>query len=165
MITIAPVPNDPSTLRSAYACFPSGVTAVCALIDARPVGIAASSFAPVSIGPPLVSVCVQNTSTTWPLLRGRRRLGVSVLAEAQDLECRALAMKDGDRFASVDWEATPEGAVLVNGATAWLDCSIHAEVPAGDHAIVLLGIHGLRATPEVAPLVFHGSRFRRLAAA
>lgn len=165
MITIAAVPNDPTALRSAYACFPSGVTAVCALIDSRPVGIAASSFTPVSIGPPLVSVCVQNTSTTWPLLRGRRRLGLSVLAEAQDLECRALAMKDGDRFANVDWEFTPEGAVLINGATAWLDCSIHAEVPAGDHAIVLLGIHGLRATPEVPPLVFHGSRFRRLAAA
>ncbi|MBW0114109.1 flavin reductase, partial [Pseudonocardia sp. KRD-169] len=33
-----------------------------------------------------------------------------------------------------------------------------------DHAIALLRIHGLLARPDTAPLVFHGSRFRRLAA-
>ena len=165
MITIDPVPVDSSDLRNAYGCFPSGVTAVCAVVDGEPVGIAASSFTTVSVSPPLVSVCVQNTSTTWPRLRGRHRLGLSVLGERQHLQCRALAMKKGDRFADVDWGATPEGAVLVNGATAWLDCSIHAEVPAGDHVIVLLEIHGLRADAGVAPLIFHASRFRRLAAA
>jgi hypothetical protein len=30
--------------------------------------------------------------------------------------------------------------------------------------IVLLAIHALRAEPDRAPLVFHGSRFRQLAA-
>ncbi|BBZ15224.1 flavin reductase family protein [Mycobacterium branderi] len=164
-IDVDPVPTDPSKLRNAYGCFPSGVTAVCALVDGKPVGIAASSFTPVSVSPPLVSVCVQNTSTTWPRLRGRLRLGLSVLAEDQDLQCRALAMKNGDRFADIDWAPTSQGAVLVHGAAAWLDCSVHAEVPAGDHVIVLLEIHGVRCDPEAAPLVFHASQFRRLAAA
>jgi flavin reductase (DIM6/NTAB) family NADH-FMN oxidoreductase RutF len=89
---------------------------------------------------------------------------VSVLAESHDLACRTLSLKEGDRFAGVDWEASSGGAVFVHGSTAWLDCSVHSEVPAGDHAIVLLAIHGLRAEPEAPPLVFHGSRFRRLAA-
>ena len=65
----------------------------------------------------------------------------------------------------MDWGASAEGAVFVRGATAWLDCSIHAEVPAGDHVIALLEIRGLQADPGIAPLVLHGSRFRRLAAA
>jgi flavin reductase (DIM6/NTAB) family NADH-FMN oxidoreductase RutF len=89
---------------------------------------------------------------------------VSVLAEGQDAECRTLSMKHGDRFAGVSWEASAAGAVFVHGATVWLDCSVHSEVAAGDHAIVLLEIHGLEAEPETAPLVFHGSRFRQLAA-
>lgn len=165
MIAIDSVPVDTTGLRSAYGCFPSGVTAVCALVDGRPVGIAASSFTPVSLAPPLVSVCVQNSSTTWPSLRTRARLGLSVLAEGQDPECRSLAQTNGNRFAEVDWGTSAEGAVFVRGATAWLDCSIHAEVSAGDHAIVLLEIRGLQADPGIAPLVFHGSRFRRLAAA
>jgi len=155
---------DPQELRRAFACFPSGVAAVCALVDGVPDGMAASSFTSVSLDPPLVSVCVQNTSSTWPRLRNRDRLGVSLLAESQDVTCRTLAAKTGDRFAGVDWSATPEGAVLVCGATAWLDCSVDDELPAGDHTIVLLRIHGLRAEPDVAPLVFHGSRFRRLRA-
>ncbi|QIZ37735.1 flavin reductase family protein [Saccharopolyspora sp. ASAGF58] len=164
MIQLEPLTGDPRTLRQAFGCFPSGVTAVCTLVDGVPVGMAASSFTSVSMDPPLVSVCVQDTSATWPKLRPRTRLGVSVLAEGHDAECLSLSRKEGDRFAKVSWEATSDGAVYVHGATAWLNCSVERELPAGDHAIALLRIHGLRADPGAAPLVFHGSRFRTLAA-
>ncbi|MBN9739246.1 MULTISPECIES: flavin reductase family protein [unclassified Pseudonocardia] len=163
MIEIEPVTSDADHLRRTFGCFPSGVAAVCAMIDDEPVGMAASSFTSVSVAPPLVSVCVQNTSTTWPRLRDRARLGVSVLAEGHDQVCLSLARKTGDRFADVAWEQTRAGGVVVHGATAWLDCSLHSELPAGDHAIALLEIHGAYADPAAAPLVFHGSRFRRLA--
>jgi flavin reductase (DIM6/NTAB) family NADH-FMN oxidoreductase RutF len=115
------------------------------------------------MNPPLVSVCVQNDSATWPRLRGCTRLGVSMLADGQDAACRSLADKHGDRFAGVDWEPSGDGAVYVHGASAWLDCAVHAELPAGDHTIVLLRVHSLRADLHREPLVFHGSRFRQLA--
>jgi flavin reductase (DIM6/NTAB) family NADH-FMN oxidoreductase RutF len=157
--------GDPVQLRRAYGCFPSGVTVICALdAGGTPVGMAASSFTSVSMEPALVSVCVQTSSTTWPRLRGLPRLGVSVLAEGQDAAAQRLATKEGDRFAELDWVGTDDGGILVHGAVAWLDCSIHAEVTAGDHEIVVLAIHALRADPDRAPLVFHGSRFRQLAA-
>ncbi|MDH6436250.1 flavin reductase (DIM6/NTAB) family NADH-FMN oxidoreductase RutF [Streptomyces sp. SAI-144] len=164
MSPLVATPTDPVVLRQAFGCFPSGVTALCALDSGTPVGMAASTFTPVSLQPPLVSVCIQDTSSTWPRLRKASRLGLSVLAEGQDLVCRSLATKNGDRFADVGWEAGEDGSVYVLGAALWLDCSIHAELPGGDHTIVLLEIHGLKAEPERAPLVFHGSRFRRLAA-
>ncbi|GAA4706987.1 flavin reductase family protein [Pseudonocardia yuanmonensis] len=150
-------------LRQAFGCFPSGVTAVCAVIGSEPVGLAASSFTSVSIEPPLVSVCMQHSSTTWPRLRERPRLGLSVLAEGQDEICARLAGKTGDRFAGTRWYTADDGSVFLHGATLWVDCTIHAEVPAGDHDIVLLHVHGLRTDTAAAPLVFHGSRFRRLA--
>lgn len=150
-------------LRQAFGCFPSGVSAVCAQADGVPVGLAASSFTSVSVDPPLVSVCMQHSSTTWPKLRALPRLGPSVLAEGQDDICARLASRTGDRFAGTDWFASGDGSVFVHGATLWLDCTIHAEVPSGDHNIVLLRIHGLSADPGALPLVFHGSRFRRLA--
>ncbi|MFC5992986.1 flavin reductase family protein [Pseudonocardia hispaniensis] len=153
---------DPLTIRRAYSCFPSGVTAVCGLLDTRPIGLAASSFTGVSLDPPLASVCVQNTSSTWPMLRELPRLGVSVLGQDQEKVCRALAAEPEDRFTDTPWEAGSTGAVFIRDATAWLDCSIHDEVPAGDHGIVLLRIHAVIAEPEAAPLIFHGSRFRKL---
>jgi flavin reductase (DIM6/NTAB) family NADH-FMN oxidoreductase RutF len=164
MVGLETTSGDPAQLRRAYGCFPSGVTAMCVLEGDEPVGIAASSFTSVSVEPALVSVCVQNTSTTWPRLRRHPRLGLSVLAEGQNEACRALAMKTGDRFADLEWTAGPEGAVFVHGAVLHLDCSIHQEVPAGDHLIALLQVHALRAEPERSPLVFHASRFRQLLA-
>jgi flavin reductase (DIM6/NTAB) family NADH-FMN oxidoreductase RutF len=96
------------------------------------------------------------------VLRGRLRIGLSVLAEGQEEACVRLSAREGDRFAGTDWTGSPDGSAFVIGATAWLDCSLHAEVPAGDHSIALLTVHGLRVDQAVLPLVFHGSRFRRL---
>jgi flavin reductase (DIM6/NTAB) family NADH-FMN oxidoreductase RutF len=154
---------DPGHLRRVFSAFPSGVTAVAALVDGQPVGIAASSFTPVSLDPPLVSVCVAHSSTTWPVLRGSTRLGVSVLSADQEAAGRQLATRGIDRFAGLGWSATPDGAVLLDGASAWLECGLDQQVRAGDHDIVVLRVHDLDADHGLAPLVFHGSRFRRLA--
>ncbi|GAA1854147.1 flavin reductase family protein [Pseudonocardia ailaonensis] len=161
---IVPDLTDSHALRQAYGTFPSGVTAVCALRDGVPVGIAASSFVSVSMDPPLVSVCVQHTSTTWPQLADLPRLGLSVLGSTHDTACRQIASRTGDRFAGIAYTATEEGAVLLHDAAAWLDCSIFRVVPAGDHDLVLLRVEALQTHAEVAPLVFHGSRFHGLAA-
>ena len=149
-------------LRHAYGMFPSGVTAVCALMDEVPVGIAASSFTSVSIDPPLVSVCVGHSSATWPLLRSLPRLGISVLAEDHVDIVRQIASKTGDRFANVDWEAGAGEAVFVHGATLWLNCQIEDEIRAGDHDIVVLRVEELTPYPDASPMVFHASKFRQL---
>ena len=62
------------------------------------------------------------------------------------------------------WRATADGAVLLEGASAWLDCGIEREISVGDHDLVLLRVHALDDDPGVPPLVFHGSRYRRLSA-
>jgi len=154
---------DEAALRQAFGLFPSGVTAICGLRDGEPTGMVASSFTTVSLEPALVSVCVAQTSSTWPKLRERPRLGVSVLAEDHGTVARSLSAKDIDRFASVQWEATDHGAIFVYGSTLWLECTIDDEVPAGDHIIVVLRIQSLKTYPEVAPMIFHGSGFRKLA--
>lgn len=155
---------DAAQLRRTFGCFPSGVTAVCAIADSTPVGMAVSSFTSVSLEPPLVSVCIAHGSSTWPRLRNLPRIGVSVLGEGHGRAARQLAARDTDRFADLGYTTTPEGALLLHGSAAWLDCSLYAELPAGDHLIALLEIHGHLAVPDTEPLVFHGSRFRKLAA-
>jgi len=152
---------DGATLRKAFSCFPSGVTAVCGMVEGEPVGMAASSFTSVSLEPPLVLVCVSNSSRTWQSLRSVSRLGVSILSAEHDQACRQLAARDGERFAAIEWSATAEGAVVLAGATAWLECEVEQEVVAGDHLIVVLRIHTLEADPTVHPLVFHASIFKR----
>jgi flavin reductase (DIM6/NTAB) family NADH-FMN oxidoreductase RutF len=155
-------PFASAELRRVFGAFPTGVTAIAALVDGAPAGLAANSFTSVSLDPPLLSVCVAHTSTTWPVLADRARLGVTVLGAEQEAACAQLAARTGDRFAGLDWHATDDGAVLLDGGSAWFDCSIEQHVRAGDHDIVLLRIHALDADHSVPPLVFHASRFRRL---
>jgi flavin reductase (DIM6/NTAB) family NADH-FMN oxidoreductase RutF len=163
MIAAADDQFDQSLLRQAFGCFPSGVTAFCGLLDGVAEGMAASSFTSVSLDPALVSVCVANTSSTWPKLATLDRLGLSVLADDHAPVARSLASKSGDRFSGVDWVATDSGAVFVHGATLWLECAPFKRIEAGDHEIVVLQIMALAMYPDVAPMVFHRSSFRELA--
>jgi flavin reductase (DIM6/NTAB) family NADH-FMN oxidoreductase RutF len=154
---------DQAVLRRAFSAFPSGVVALCGVVDGAPQGMVASSFVTVSIDPPLVAFCVQWTSTTWPQLEALPRIGVSVLGESHDVAARQIASKVGDRFADLTTTTTDDGAIFLDGAGAWLDCSVEQTVPAGDHGIVLLRMHALTLHDGIEPLVFSGSAFRRLA--
>lgn len=154
---------DPGRLREAFGAFPSGVVAVAADVDGVATGLAASSFTSVSLDPPLVSFSVANSSKTWPDLRRAPRLGLSVLADHHGDVCRQLAGPVADRFTGIATTHSEEGAVVLDDAIAWFDCSIYREVEAGDHTIVLLLLHAVEHADSSRPLVFHRSTFGRLA--
>ncbi|CAN5422852.1 flavin reductase family protein [soil metagenome] len=160
----SPTDLSPTSLREAFGHFPSGVIAIAAEVDGVRVGLAASTFVPVSLDPPLVSFCVQNSSTTWPKLKDLPLLGISLLGEAHDAAARTLAAKTGDRFAGLNTVSTDGGAVFIDGTSVWLESAIEQEVPAGDHVIVVLRVHAVTLHDEVAPIVFHRSTFRKLGA-
>lgn len=154
---------DPRALRDAFGTFPSGVVALAAEVDGRPIGLAASSFTSVSLDPPLVSVNLAVTSKTWPDLRRSPHLGVTVLADHHAPVCRALAGPVDQRFDGVAWSVTPEGAVTLDDGLASFDCTIYREVEAGDHVLVLLRLHTVhQAAGSTGPLVFHRSGFGTL---
>jgi flavin reductase (DIM6/NTAB) family NADH-FMN oxidoreductase RutF len=154
----------PSSLREAFGHFPTGVVAIAAQVEGVREGLASSTFVPVSLEPPLVSFCVQNTSTTWPKLKGLPMLGISVLGEAHDAAALTLAAKTGDRFAGLETVSYTSGAVFIKGTGLWLESAIEQLIPAGDHTIVVLRVNGVTVDAEVAPIVFHRSTFRRLGA-
>ncbi|WP_415394494.1 flavin reductase family protein (plasmid) [Rhodococcus globerulus] len=153
---------DAPALRAAFGRFPSGVVAVCVEIDGERVGMAVSSFVAVSLDPPLVAFCVQNTSTTWPRFGASAHIGISVLGEVHHQAARTLAQKAGNRFDGLVTQTTDGGAVFVDGAVMWLDVSVTDTVPAGDHAIVLMHINDIEHRDGVLPIIFHDSQFRRL---
>lgn len=153
---------DPDMLRKAFSCWPSGVTAVCALVDGMPTGMAASSFTSISMDPPMVGVAMGRDSSTWPVLRDCPRLGISVLGSDHGSAARHLASKTGDRFEHLDWWAEEHGGVFIERSVAYFDCRLVHEYPAGDHTMVILQVVAFEGFPESTPLVFHRSRFPEL---
>lgn len=153
-------------VKSAFGAFPSGVAALCAEIDGVKVGMVASSFSVgVSFDPPMVMFSVQNSSTTWPVLKKAGRIGISILASAHDAACYQLSSRKGDRFAGLDVHGLESGALFVHDSTVWLECVVRSEIPAGDHHVVVLEVTALRVVADQEPLVYHGTRFRQLRAA
>jgi flavin reductase (DIM6/NTAB) family NADH-FMN oxidoreductase RutF len=158
--------NDTSALRYAFSLFPSGVVALIARVDREIEGMVASAFTVgVSLTPPLVSCAIQTKSRTWPRLREAPSIGISVLAEGQGEIAREIAGDDRlRRFASAPLRHVGSDAVFVSGAPVWFECTVHAEVEAGDHVVVLLEVVGVGADPALRPLVFHASSFNQLLA-
>ncbi|ETK35727.1 flavin reductase family protein [Microbispora sp. ATCC PTA-5024] len=146
----------PQHFRAVLGRFATGVVAITAIDPGtgEPCGLAANSFASVSLDPPLVSFCVAHTSTTWPRLRTARGLCVNVLADHQHQVCARLASSGGDKFAGLTWTLSPGGGPVIDGSLAWIDCTVEAEHVAGDHVIVVARVHGLDRHEDGGPLVF-----------
>ncbi|MGE7388299.1 flavin reductase family protein [Streptomyces sp. NPDC004126] len=148
------------TFREVLGAFASGIAVVAALDgDGRPAGLACQSFASLSLDPPLVLLCVGRSSTSWPRIRAAGRFGVSVLAEEQRAVCEALGRPGGDKFAGLEWEAGPYGAVRIPGALATLDCAPEAVHEAGDHHLVTARVLGLAARADGSPLLYFRSDY------
>lgn len=154
---------SPLDLRRAFSAYPTGVVALCAKDADGPTGMAMNSFASVSLDPPLVSVCVANTSTTWAKLKSAPSLGISVLGSGHGELCRKLSARGIDRFDGVDWREGGDGSVLIGDSALWLECAIWQVIDGGDHQIVLLEVKRSELFPATTPLLFHQSQFRDFA--
>lgn len=154
--------GDQTELRRVFGHFPSGLVVVAALGPDGPAGLLVSSFTSVSLEPPLVSVNIAHSSTTLPILRGTEHWGVTVLASGQRGLTERFRRPAAQRFDGVDWAATDDGAVHLDGGAAAFHTRVSELVPAGDHVIALLEVSGHVATTSVEPLVFHHSRLRDL---
>ncbi len=141
--------------RDVLGQFPTGVAIICALDeDGRPVGMAVGSFGSVSLDPPLVSFMPAVSSTTYPRIAAASHFCVSILASDQEDVCRAMASRDTDKFASIDWFPAPSGAPVIAKAIAWIDCAPEDTHVAGDHLIVIGRVQALAELDPSPPLVF-----------
>lgn len=155
--------EDAMLVRKAFAQFPSGVAVLAVDIDNEKHALVASSFmVGVSLEPCLVAVAVQKSSETWEYIREAGSVGVSIFGKGQGDLTRKLASKDrATRFEQVAFEIDQEGAVYIEDAALWLECSVHQVSEAGDHWIALLEVSKL-GVGDNEPLIWHGAKFREL---
>ncbi|HKT04683.1 MAG TPA: flavin reductase family protein [Rugosimonospora sp.] len=127
---------DPEVFRDVMASVPTPVAVVTTVVEGRPHGTTVSSFASLSLRPPMVLVALGQESELLRLLRHTNRFGVNVLSSGQRAVARAFARKDGDRFGEVEW-AMYGGLPRLAGTAAWLACEVDGIVTGGDHGIAM----------------------------
>jgi 3-hydroxy-9,10-secoandrosta-1,3,5(10)-triene-9,17-dione monooxygenase reductase component len=141
---------DERSLRAAFGRFATGVAFVTTEVHGTPLGLIVSSFAAVSLAPPLVSFCPSRDSITWQRMRHAERFSVHVLGARHSGFARRAAPPGADRFAEAD---------VLRDALASIECDLAAEHAAGDHWIVIGRVRRLQVGPDARPLVYFAGNF------
>jgi len=171
MSTSVPEP-DTQLFRDAMASFASGVNVISVWdVQGRPYGMTVSAFASVSIAPQLVLVCLNRECRTYLQIRRARAFGVNILG-LQGQEIADHCSQPGvDKTLPGDWLCRPaaadhsgqQSAPELREALAFLGCSVHSEVLAGGHSILLGSVKSIRlGEGGPAPLVYYRGGYRRI---
>ena len=153
-----PAAFDIGEFKSVMGSFATGIVVVTAAGATGPAGMACQSFVSLSLEPPYVSFCPALTSSSWPLIRAAGRFTVNILAEDQQELCRRFAVTGGDKFAGVDWRPGANGAPVLDGMLAWIECELETELPGGDHTVAVGRVTAaVQARTGTGPLLY----FRR----
>ena len=155
--------RNPAEFRRVLGHVPTGVVVVTSIgLDGEPVGMAVGSFTSVSLDPPLVGFLPARTSSTFPKIQQAGHFCVNVLSADQEDVCRSFA-RPGDKFAGIGWTSDGNQAPHLDGAVAWIDCTVESISDAGDHHFVLGRVHDLQVANDLLPLVFFQGGYGRFA--
>lgn len=152
------VPFELARYREVLGHFASGVTVVTAIEGGTPVGFTCQAFTALSLEPPLVALAPGKNSTSWPRIADAGTFCVNILAADQEALCRDFAVSGGDKFTGVGWKPASQGAPILDGVLAWVECAFVVAHDAGDHELVLGRVLDLGVNPG-KPLVFYRGGF------
>jgi flavin reductase (DIM6/NTAB) family NADH-FMN oxidoreductase RutF len=150
--------------KEALSKFASGVTIVTVSVQGTLHGMTASSFASVSLHPPLILVCLEKTSRTHSLVMESRAFAVNVLGERHQSIARVFSEHGLKPFDDLPHRRGQSNAPVLDDAIAWVDCVVYRIFDGGDHDIVLGEVVecGTRPSP---PLVYWNRAYRSLSRA
>jgi flavin reductase (DIM6/NTAB) family NADH-FMN oxidoreductase RutF len=157
---------DATAFRKALGQFASGVTVITTTHEGTPFGMTVSSFASVSLDPPLVLFCADKRARSGTMVGLAGVFAVNILAENQRSFSDLFAGKGTDderseKLAQVG-KIAETGAPILPDVLAWLDCRVDRTIDAGDHfiyvgLIVASGVHG-----DSRPLLYWHGGYQRL---
>lgn len=124
-------------LRTLARRVPGPVAVVTVAAEPHAVGLTVSTFATLSLEPPLVGVAVARAAALHELLRESGMFAVSLLAAGQEALAQHFArgVPPIALWEGIDARDGRTGAPLLAGALGWVECRLAAEEAAGSHTI------------------------------
>jgi len=160
------VSND--EYKAAMRRHPAGVTIVTLDSGKGPVGFTATSFASLSMEPPLLSFNIALNSSSIDALRAADSVVVHLLGEHQQHLSQRFSRSADQRFSDESlWSRLETGEPVLHGTPIWMRTTVHQLIPAGDHLLVIGHITRLHNENDdeaaAAPLLYHDGRYHRAA--
>lgn len=117
-----------------------------------PHGATVSSFAGLSLEPPLITVAFERKSSLLQRILKTGKFGVNLLGHGQDDLAMLFARRGADRFANTPWHYDA-GLPRIDGAAGWVACDLYNAVDGGDH-LLLFGLVVRAHQGQLPPLVY-----------
>lgn len=156
------MPIEKNQLRQVMGHFATGVTIITTLNKAGQMhGLTANAFTSVSLEPPLLLISVDKKAESWPAFEESRVFTVNILADDQEGLSRKFAVSGGNKFEGVAYRLGANGAPILDGALAFIECTLYAAYEGGDHSIYLGEIQQAEIR-EGKPLLFFRGGYRAL---
>ncbi len=154
-------------LRQVLGMYATGVTVITTQGGREPYGMTPNSFTGVSLAPPLVLVCAMSQAQGAATISANGHFAVNVLTAEQEAISHFFSSRNRprgpDAFAEIPHHRLVTGAPIINGAAAYLDCSLVAEYEVGDHTIFIGEVLALGAEPSARPpLLFFAGGYQTL---
>lgn len=156
------MPIEKNQLRQVMGHFTTGVTIITTVNkDGQMQGLTANAFTSVSLEPPLLLISVDKKAESWPAFEESKVFTVNILADDQEVLSRKFAVSGGDKFEGVAYRRGANGAAILEGALAYIECTLYAAYEGGDHSVYLGEIQEAEVR-EGKPLVFFRGGYRAL---
>jgi flavin reductase (DIM6/NTAB) family NADH-FMN oxidoreductase RutF len=156
----------PEAFRAAMRELASAVSIISCGEDDRRTGFTATSVCSLSAEPPTLIVCVNRSSSTWPILRDAPSFGINVLAAShRELAHRFAGLSGAEgaaRYEGGHWIKLATGAPLLSDALAAFDCSTEEIIERHSHAIVIGRVEAVRRRIGGAALVYRRGDYDQL---
>ncbi len=144
-------------LRDAMGCFATGVTIVTTMTDRGPLGMTVSSFATVSLDPPLVLWSPARKSARFQAFEAASHFAVHILSQDQRELANIFSKSGIEAFDDLEYTLGIGDTPLLEGCTARFECSHAAGHDGGDHLIVVGEILRLSARDKPSLLYYRGN--------
>jgi flavin reductase (DIM6/NTAB) family NADH-FMN oxidoreductase RutF len=127
-------------------------------------GMTVTAFSSVSVKPPQILVCINDSADTGAGIQESQSFAVNVLtSDQQDLSNQfAGGSSQQQRFENTDWRAGITGAPILNNSLMSLDCKVVEKVLAGTHWIIIGEVQEC-VCRSGEPLLYYCGAYRQLA--
>ncbi|MBW1879383.1 MAG: flavin reductase family protein [Deltaproteobacteria bacterium] len=151
--------------KGTLACWATGVSVVAVNDGGLLYGLTVSSFASVSLDPPLILVCLSIANQMPAMIERAGRFSVSFLGSDQEAASVyfASAGREPTRdFVGYEGELSVLRQPVVKGAMAHLVCELHDRLDAGTHAVMIGQVVHAARNPDARPLLYFRRGYRQV---
>jgi flavin reductase (DIM6/NTAB) family NADH-FMN oxidoreductase RutF len=150
-----------TAFRDAMRRFAATVTIITVCDHERYHGMTATAVTSVSMNPPSLIICINQTTLLHDIMFRARRFCVNVLHRDQVALSAAFSggMPPEKRFAAGDWLRSEDGLPYLADAQANLFCRKAAALPYGTHTIFVGQVEDVGVRDVIAPLLYQDAGY------